>query len=46
KLSKDKIIVLICETGSKSYFLARALREDGFKAYSLKGGVRGYCKLP
>ncbi|MEM4583213.1 MAG: rhodanese-like domain-containing protein, partial [Desulfurococcaceae archaeon] len=46
KLSEDKIIVLICETGSKSYFLARALREDGFKAYSLKGGVRGYCKLP
>lgn len=45
KLPKDKVVVFICETGGKSYFLAKTLREDGFRAYSLKGGVRRYCML-
>lgn len=45
KLPRDKVIVLICETGGKSYFLARILREEGFKAYSLRGGARSYYKI-
>lgn len=44
-LPRDKIIVFVCETGGKSYFIAKSLREDGFKTYSLKGGYRSYCKI-
>ncbi|MEM3763149.1 MAG: rhodanese-like domain-containing protein, partial [Desulfurococcaceae archaeon] len=44
KLPKDRVIVLVCETGSISLLLARELREKGFKAYSLRGGIRS-CKM-
>ncbi|MEM4369586.1 MAG: rhodanese-like domain-containing protein, partial [Desulfurococcaceae archaeon] len=44
KLPRDRVIVLVCETGSISLLLARELREKGFKAYSLRGGIRG-CKM-
>lgn len=40
KLPRDKTIVVVCETGSVSYFVAKTLREFGFKAYSLRGGIR------
>lgn len=44
-LPRDKVIVFVCETGTRSYFIARSLRESGFKSFSLKGGLRSYCRL-
>ncbi|MGB9816343.1 MAG: tRNA sulfurtransferase [Desulfurococcaceae archaeon] len=44
-LPRDKVLIFICETGGKSYLLAKTLREEGFRAYSFKGGARNYCKL-
>lgn len=41
---RDKVIVLVCETGSLSHLIARELRELGYKAFSLRGGVKG-CSL-
>ena len=38
---RDKVIVLVCETGSLSHLTARELRELGYKAFSLRGGVKG-----
>ncbi|MEM3926766.1 MAG: tRNA uracil 4-sulfurtransferase ThiI [Desulfurococcaceae archaeon] len=43
ELPKDKTIMFICDTGSISSLFARELRERGFKAYSLKGGLSA-CK--
>jgi thiamine biosynthesis protein ThiI len=37
---KDKTLVLICETGNVSYIMAKELREMGYRAFSLKGGVK------
>ena len=37
---KDKTLVLVCETGSVSYVMAKELREMGYRAFSLKGGVK------
>jgi thiazole biosynthesis/tRNA modification protein ThiI len=44
-LPRDKLLIFICETGSRSYLLAKTFREEGFRAYSFKGGVKDYCKL-
>ncbi|MEM4718095.1 MAG: THUMP domain-containing protein, partial [Desulfurococcaceae archaeon] len=44
KLPRDKVILLLCETGIRSYITAKILREKGFKTYSLKGGANKYCK--
>jgi thiamine biosynthesis protein ThiI len=41
---RDKVIVLVCETGSLSHLIARELRELGYKAFSSRGGVKG-CSL-
>lgn len=40
KIPKDEVLVVICESGSVSYVLAKTLREQGIRAYSLRGGVR------
>ncbi|MEM4487847.1 MAG: THUMP domain-containing protein [Desulfurococcaceae archaeon] len=42
ELPRDKIVIVVCETGSISYLLAKMFRENGVMAYSLKGGLRGY----
>lgn len=44
KLPRDRVLVIVCETGSISYLIAKELKEKGFKAYSLRGGIRG-CRL-
>ncbi|MGC8983175.1 MAG: tRNA sulfurtransferase [Desulfurococcaceae archaeon] len=44
-LPRDRVIVVVCETGSVSYVIAKELRDRGYKAYSLKHGLKG-CKLP
>jgi len=38
---RDKTIVLVCETGSLSLIMAKELREQGYKAFSLRGGIKG-----
>lgn len=45
RLPRDKVILLVCETGSRSYIMAKLLREKGFKTYSLRGGTREYCRI-
>jgi len=42
---RDKVIVFVCETGSLSLLLAKELRDQGYKAFSLKGGVKTYCQV-
>ena len=44
KAPRNRVVVVVCETGQVSYILAKMLREQGIKAFSLKGGVRG-CPL-
>lgn len=46
KIPKDTMLVLVCDTGSVSYVLAKELREKGVKAFSLRGGIRGCTRLP
>lgn len=41
RLPKDRVIVVVCETGNVSYIIAKTLRDSGFKAYSLRGGLKG-----
>lgn len=45
KVPSSAVVVIVCDTGSASYVLARTLREQGIRAYSLKGGVKGYHRL-
>ncbi|MCY0867784.1 MAG: tRNA 4-thiouridine(8) synthase ThiI [Desulfurococcus sp.] len=40
KLPRDRPVVFYCDTGGISRILAAELRSMGFKAYSLKGGLR------
>jgi thiamine biosynthesis protein ThiI len=42
---RDKTIILVCETGSLSLLMAKELREQGYRAFSLKGGIRGCPQL-
>lgn len=42
KLNKDKRIVFVCVKGELSLELAERLSDDGFDAYSLKGGYNDY----
>ncbi len=50
---KDKIVIVYCKSGSLSFIFAKKLREDGIKAFSLKGGIlriqelekKGVCKV-
>jgi len=43
-IPRDKVIVLICKTGSSSLLMAKTLREKGFRAYSYRGGALAYFK--
>lgn len=50
---KGKIVIVYCKSGSLSFIFAKKLREDGIKAFSLKGGIlrikelekKGICKV-
>jgi NADPH-dependent 2,4-dienoyl-CoA reductase/sulfur reductase-like enzyme/peroxiredoxin family protein/rhodanese-related sulfurtransferase/TusA-related sulfurtransferase len=39
ELPKDKRILCMCSTGQRSYFAARILRQNGFDAVNLTGGL-------
>jgi thiamine biosynthesis protein ThiI len=38
--ARDRVYVLVCEVGLKSAHLAEKMREAGFEAFQLKGGIR------
>lgn len=38
-LDRDRPVVVYCHHGSRSYLATRALRQAGFEAYSLQGGI-------
>jgi hypothetical protein len=38
-LNKNHKIVVYCQTGKRSFAFMRQLRQEGFEAYSLDGGV-------
>ncbi|MFA5611789.1 MAG: FAD-dependent oxidoreductase [Anaerolineaceae bacterium] len=39
ELPKDKRILCVCSTGQRSYFAVRILRQNGFDAVNLSGGL-------
>ena len=39
ELPKDKRILCVCSTGQRSYFAVRILRQNGFEAVNLSGGL-------
>ncbi len=41
-LSRELTIICYCQSGQRSLEAAQRLREAGFKAYSLDGGLRGW----
>jgi tRNA uracil 4-sulfurtransferase len=43
--ARDRPYVLVCEVGLKSAHLAERMREAGFEACQLKGGLRGLMAL-
>lgn len=43
--ARDRPYVLVCEVGLKSAHLAEQMKEAGFEAYQLKGGLRGLMEL-
>jgi thiamine biosynthesis protein ThiI len=45
RLPRDRPIVVVCDVGNLSSVIAKALRDSGYRAYSLKGGVKTYCKI-
>lgn len=45
RLSRDTVLVLICDTGNVSYLFAKELREKGYRAYSLRGGIKGCSRV-
>lgn len=42
ELPKNKIILVHCQSGQRSYFAARQLMQNGFKAKNLSGGFLTY----
>lgn len=44
-LPRGRAYVLVCEVGLKSAHLAEKMREAGFEAYQLKGGLKGLMEL-
>lgn len=45
KIPKNKVVLIVCDSGSASYVLAKVFREQGIKAYSLKGGAKNYTAV-
>ncbi|HEY0513667.1 MAG TPA: THUMP domain-containing protein [Thermoanaerobaculia bacterium] len=43
--ARDRAYVLVCEVGLKSAHLAEAMREAGFEAFQLRGGLKGLMAL-
>jgi len=43
--ARDRPYVLVCEVGLKSAHLAEQMKEAGFEAYQLKGGLKGLMEL-
>lgn len=39
--TRDRSYVLVCEVGLKSAHLAEKMREAGFEAFQIKGGIKG-----
>jgi rhodanese-related sulfurtransferase len=44
KLDRDRPIVLYCRSGSRSELVADALREAGFDAHALAGGISAWAE--
>lgn len=44
ELDRDREIVLACRSGSRSAFATTALREAGFEAFNLAGGLRAWVE--
>lgn len=42
EIPKDKPVLIYCQTGQRSYFAARALKQLGFDVYNLSGGYKTY----
>jgi NADPH-dependent 2,4-dienoyl-CoA reductase/sulfur reductase-like enzyme/peroxiredoxin family protein/rhodanese-related sulfurtransferase/TusA-related sulfurtransferase len=42
EIPKDRPVVVYCQTGQRSYFSTRILRQLGFDAYNLTGGYKTY----
>lgn len=42
EIPRDKKILVYCQTGQRSYFAARALKQLGFDVYNLSGGYKTY----
>ena len=42
EIPKDRPVLLYCQTGKRSYFAARVLRQSGFDVYNLTGGYKTY----
>ena len=42
EITRNKQIVLYCETGGRSIYATRKLREMGYNAASLLGGIENY----
>ena len=43
--ARDRAYVLVCEVGLKSAHLVEKMREGGFEAFQLKGGLKGLMEL-
>ncbi|MEE4355164.1 MAG: FAD-dependent oxidoreductase [Desulfococcaceae bacterium] len=46
RLDKNKTVVTVCALGKTSYFASRILRQNGFKAKGLMGGLRVFEGFP
>lgn len=44
RLPRDKPVIIVCDTGSVSYVLAKELRDKGYLAFSLRGGIKGCAR--
>ncbi|MCB0866304.1 MAG: rhodanese-like domain-containing protein [Solirubrobacterales bacterium] len=42
ELDRDREIVVACRSGSRSAFVVAALREAGFEAFNLAGGLQAW----
>ncbi|NOX17035.1 MAG: rhodanese-like domain-containing protein, partial [Chlorobi bacterium] len=42
---KDKDIYVICRSGNRSQYGTKILREEGFKAFNVLGGMRAYNSM-
>ena len=43
EIPRDKKVIVNCQTGQRSYFATRVLKQHGFEAYNLTGGYKTYA---